>query len=209
MPVAGEAGGAPSGTEAAFADIENIPLAAVERVDILPDSASAMYGADAVGGVVNFVMRDNFTGGETLMRGGSGTQSTLTEYRVAQTLGTRWDSGNGVLSLEFYKRAALPANARRYATSNLTSLGGGNFDSFMSNPGNIVVGQQSYAIPAGQNGTGLTAADFVAGTQNLSEKYAGADLLPSQKRWSAYGSGKQALNDTATLRPFFGLATSS
>src|SRR6185295_524580 len=47
---------APSGTEAAFADIENIPLAAVERVDILPDSASAMYGADAVGGVVNFVM---------------------------------------------------------------------------------------------------------------------------------------------------------
>jgi len=190
---------APSGTEAAFADIENIPLAAVERVDILPDSASAMYGADAVGGVVNFVMRDNFTGGETLMRGGSGTQSTLREYRVAQTLGTRWDSGNGVLSLEFYKRAALPANARRYATSNLTSLGGGNFDSFMSNPGNIVVGQQSYAIPAGQNGTGLTAADFVAGTQNLSEKYAGADLLPSQKRWSAYGSGKQALNDTVAV----------
>jgi iron complex outermembrane receptor protein len=190
---------APSGSEAAFADIENIPLSAVERVDILPDSASAMYGADAVGGVVNFVMRDNFTGGETVVRGGSGTQNTLAEYRVAQTLGTRWDSGNGVLSLEFYKRGALPAYARRYATSNLTSLGGGNFDSFLSNPGNIVVAQRSYAIPAGQNGTGLTAADFVAGTQNLSEKYRGADILPSQKRWSLYGSGKQALNDNVAV----------
>jgi outer membrane receptor protein involved in Fe transport len=190
---------APSGTEAAFADIENIPLSAVERVDILPDSASAMYGADAVGGVVNFVMRDNFTGGETVVRGGSGTQNTLAEYRVAQTLGTRWNSGNGVLSLEFYKRGALPAYARRYATSNLTSLGGGNYDSFLSNPGNIVVGQQSYAIPAGQNGTGLTAADFVAGTQNLSERYSGADILPSQKRWSLYGSGKQAVNDTVAV----------
>jgi iron complex outermembrane recepter protein len=190
---------APSGSEAAFADIENIPLAAVDRVDILPDSASAMYGADAVGGVVNFVMRDNFTGGETVVRGGSGTQHTLAEYRVAQTLGTRWDSGNGVLSLEFYKRSALPAYARRYATSNLTSLGGDNFDTNLSNPGNIVIGQRSYAIPAGQNGTGLSAADFVAGTQNLSEKFAGADLLPSQKRWSLYGSGKQALNDNVAV----------
>jgi iron complex outermembrane receptor protein len=190
---------APSGTEAAFTDIENIPLAAVERVDILPDSASAMYGADAVGGVVNFVMRDNFTGGETVVHGGSGTQNTLAEYRVSQTLGTRWDSGNGILSLEFYKRGALPAYTRRYATSNLTSLGGSNFDSGLSNPGNIIVGPQSYAIPAGQNGTGLTAAGFVAGTQNLSERYTGADILPSQKRWSLYGSGKQALNDNLAI----------
>jgi iron complex outermembrane receptor protein len=190
---------APSGTEASFVDIENIPLSAVERVDILPDSASAMYGADAVGGVVNFVMRDNFTGGETVIRGGSGTQNTLTEYRVAQTLGRRWDSGNGMLSLEFYKRGALPASARRYATSNLTSLGGDNFDTVLSNPGNIVVGQQSYAIPAKQDGTGLAAADFTAGTQNLSEKYTGADLIPSQKRWGLYSSGKQSLSDNVAV----------
>lgn len=190
---------APSGTEGAFADIENIPLSAVDRVDILPDSASALYGADAVGGVVNFIMRDNFTGGETLAHGGSGTQNTLAEYRVAQTLGKRWDSGNGVLSLEFYQRGALPASARRYATSNLTSLGGSNFDSPLSNPGNILVGQRSYAIPAGQNGTGLTAADFAPGTQNLAERYTGSDILPSQKRWSLYASGKQSLYDNIAV----------
>jgi len=63
---------APGGTEAAYVDISNIPLSAVQRVDVLPDSESALYGADAVGGVVNFIMRDNFTGSETLLDSGSG-----------------------------------------------------------------------------------------------------------------------------------------
>ncbi len=190
---------APSGSEAEFADIESIPLSAVERIDILPDSASALYGADAVGGVVNFVMRDNFTGAEALVRGGSGTGNTLREYRLAQTAGTRWDTGNAMLSLEFYRRDALPAAGRAYATSDLVPFGGGNFGSNLSNPGNIVIGSQSYAIPRGQNGTALTAADLVAGTQNLSDRYTDADLLPSQKRWSLYGSAKHALNDDFTV----------
>jgi iron complex outermembrane receptor protein len=190
---------APSGTQAAFADIENIPLAAVERIDILPDSASALYGADAVGGVVNFVMRDNFTGAETLARGGTGTQNTQREYQLAQTLGSHWDAGNAMLSVEYYRRDALPASARRYATSDLVPLGGSNFDTFLSNPGTLVVGNQTYAIPHGQNGTALTAAGLVAGTQNLSDKYTDADLLPSQRRLSLYGSGKHELTDTVAV----------
>jgi iron complex outermembrane recepter protein len=190
---------APSGSEAAFADIENIPLSAVERIDILPDSASAMYGADAVGGVVNFVMRDNFSGTESLARGGSGTQNTQREYQLAQTLGSHWDSGNGMLSVEYYRRDALPAAARRYATSNLVPLGGSDFDTFLSNPGNVVIGNQTYAIPRGQNGTALTANALIPGTQNLSDVYADADLLPSQRRLSLYGSGKQSLTDNLSL----------
>lgn len=50
---------APSGTAGAFDDISNIPLSIIERIDILPDGASAKYGADAIGGVVNFVTRKN------------------------------------------------------------------------------------------------------------------------------------------------------
>ena len=190
---------APSGSEAAFADIENIPLSAVERIDILPDSASALYGADAVGGVVNFVMRDNFTGAESLARGGSGTRNTQEEYQLAQTLGSRWDSGNGMLSLSSTGAMPCRPRRRRYATSNLVPLGGSNFDTFLSNPGNIVFGNQTYAIPRGQNGTALTAGDLVPGTQNLSDVYADADLLPSQRRWSLYGSGKQSLTDNISL----------
>lgn len=190
---------APSGSDAAFADIGTIPLSAVERMDVLPDSASALYGADAVGGVVNFVMRDNFVGSDTLVRGGSGTKNTLGEYQAAQTIGSRWDSGNAMVSVEFYRRDALPASARRYGTSNLTSLGGNNFDTLLSNPGNIIVGGKNYAIPYGQDGTALTASDLVAGTQNLTNKLAGYDLLPSQRRLSLYSSGRQELTDTVHL----------
>jgi len=188
-----------SGDQAEFADIENIPGAAVERVDILPDSASALYGADAVGGVVNFVMRDNFTGAETFARAGTGTGNTLHETVAAQNLGRHWDSGNAMLSLEFYKRAALPSSARAYATSNLTAFGGGNFDTLLSNPGNIVVGQTTYAIPPGQNGTHLSAAQLTPDAQNLQDRLAGIDLLPSQKRLSLYSSGKQALTERVSL----------
>lgn len=46
------------------ADLDNIPIALVERVDVLTGGAAAIYGADAVAGVVNFVMNDHFQGFE-------------------------------------------------------------------------------------------------------------------------------------------------
>jgi iron complex outermembrane recepter protein len=186
---------APGGSQAEFTDIESIPLSSVERIDVLPDSASALYGAGAVGGVVNFVMRDNFTGAETLARYGSGTASQLEESQFAQTLGKHWDSGNGMLSIEYYRREALPTSARAYATSDLVPFGGGNFSLPYSNPGNLIAGGTTYAIPTGQNGTHLTPGDLVAGTENLQDEYEDSDLLPSQKRLSLYTSGRQEITD--------------
>ena len=48
-----------------FVDIDSIPVAAIERVEILKDGSSAIYGSDAVAGVVNIILRDNFQGFET------------------------------------------------------------------------------------------------------------------------------------------------
>lgn len=190
---------APSGTEGIFADIDNIPLAAIERIDMLADSASAVYGSDAVGGVINLIMRDEFTGSETLVSSGIGTQSTLRSYLVSQTIGHKWDDASAMLSVEFYRRDALAANERDYTQSNLTSLGGTDFDSNFANPGNILVGPTSYAIPRGQDGTHLTASSLVAGTQNLQNRYLDADIIPAQKRWSLYGSGRESFNDRLSV----------
>jgi iron complex outermembrane receptor protein len=104
-----------------------------------------------------------------------------------------------MLSLEFYKRGALPSSARRYTASDLTSLGGSNFDTDLSNPGTLLVNGQTYAIPAGQNGTGLNTSNFVAGTRSLSNVYQSTDILPSQKRWSFYGSVKESLQDDVAV----------
>src|SRR6185312_11247300 len=114
---------APSGTAGEFVDIENIPLSAIDRIDILPDSASAMFGADAVGGVVNFVLRDKLTGGETILRGGSGTRGDLQEYLVSQALGKSWDGGHAMVAVEFYDRGPLPAADRTYAVSDMRPFG--------------------------------------------------------------------------------------
>ena len=192
---------APSGTEGEFVDIENIPLSAIERVDILPDSASATYGSDAVGGVVNFILRDRLDGGETIARGGSGTRGDLQEYLFAQTLGKSWNSGDALVSFEYYDRGALPAADRAYAMSDLRRFGGNDFDTNFSNPGNVInpATGQAWAIPAGQNGTHLTAADLIAGTQNLQSRFAnGREIVPSQKRWTLYATVHQAVGDFMT-----------
>ena len=106
---------APTGTEAAFVDISMIPLSAVERVDILTDGASSIYGADAVAGVVNFVLRDDYQGAETGVSVGTVTEGSRQEYRVSQTLGTRWAGGSGLIAYEFFDGEALFTSEKAFA----------------------------------------------------------------------------------------------
>ena len=97
-----------------FVDTSLIPLTAVERIEVLTDGASAIYGSDAVGGVVNFVLRKDFEGAETRLRAGAVTEGSSQEYQVGQTFGHNWDSGNALLSYEYYQRNALLASDRSY-----------------------------------------------------------------------------------------------
>jgi len=184
---------APGGTQGAYVDIENIPLSAVDHVDIYPDSASAAYGADAVGGVVNFVMRRDFTGAETLARVGTG--GDFGEYVISQLAGIRWDDGSAMIAMEVGRRGAQAAASRSYAVSDLRPFGGEDFDTNLANPGNIVIGNESYALPPGQNGTHLTAADLQPGTVNLQNRYLDTDILPSQKHWAVYASEHHQVNE--------------
>ncbi len=100
------------GYRSAAVDISALPLTAIERVEILTDGASALYGSDAVGGVVNFILRDDFEGAETRLR--SGWADGVNEYRGSQALGNAWDSGNALVSLEYYKRDLLLASDRDF-----------------------------------------------------------------------------------------------
>jgi iron complex outermembrane recepter protein len=190
---------AASGTEGLFVDVSNLPPAAVERIDILPDSSSTFYGADAVGGVANFVMRDSFEGQQTEAYFGTATKGHLNENYVSQLIGRRSDKGHGTLAFDFYSRDNLPAADREQARSDLRQFGGSNFDVLQSNPGNIVIGPFTWAIPSGQDGKSLEPSDLVAGTPNWRNRYEGADLLPSQQRWSMFGSGRRHINDRLSL----------
>lgn len=104
---------APSG-QGQFIDVSTIPLAAVERIEILTDGASAIYGADAVAGVVNILLRKDFDGAETGLQYGTTTQGGLDEQRVSQLVGQSWSSGNALLVAEIYKRDPLDAGDRDF-----------------------------------------------------------------------------------------------
>ena len=97
-----------------FVDISLIPLSAVDRVEILTDGASAIYGSDAIGGVINFILRDDYDGAETVLRYGKATQGSFDEYRASQTLGKSWSSGNAMLAYEYFNQEALKAEERDF-----------------------------------------------------------------------------------------------
>ena len=191
---------APSGSDAEFTDTLNIPVTAIRTINVIPYDATARYGADAVAGVVNFELLKEFSGMDTVVSGGGGTRADLTESLFAQTMGRNWDSGNGVLSFELWRRGSLPAVDRSYAVSDLYPFGGGNFDSLQTNPGNIIDARgQIWAIPAGQDGRRLMAAQLVAGTSNQQNNYDGAQIIPSQERRSLYATGRQDLDEETSV----------
>lgn len=98
-----------------FVDVSLIPLSVIDRVEILTDGASAVYGSDAVGGVANFLIREDYEGAETRIRYGSATSGDLDELQFGQTLGAAWENGNGILSYEFNDRDNLDSNDRTFS----------------------------------------------------------------------------------------------
>jgi outer membrane receptor protein involved in Fe transport len=90
-------------------DINSIPSAAVQRVEIITGGASSTYGADAVGGVVNFILKDNFTGLSIDAQGGMSERGDGEEYRISALVGADLADGRGnvMLGMEHYNREAI------------------------------------------------------------------------------------------------------
>jgi len=91
---------------AGVVDINSIPSAAVQRVEVISGGASSTYGADAVGGVVNFILKDNFTGLAVDGQYGISQRGDGAEYRLSSLVGASLDGGRGnvMLGLEHYSR---------------------------------------------------------------------------------------------------------
>lgn len=109
---------APAGNGGRFIDVSMLPMAAIERVEVLTDGASAIYGSDAVGGVVNFILRDDYEGAQTTLRYGSVTDGDLGEIQASQALGGDWDTGSTLLAYEYHRRDALYASDRDFASAS-------------------------------------------------------------------------------------------
>lgn len=179
------------GVSGSFVDLSLIPSSAIERIELLADGASALYGSDAVAGVVNVKLRNSFRGIEARFR--YGAADGFDEWQAGVLGGFGWRNGRLMLGYEYFRRGNLAAADRSYVTEDLRAFGGPDYRRSFANPGTIVAGGRSYGVPRGQDGTRLTPADLLVGQPNLADGRANTDVLPDVERHALFASVSQDL----------------
>ena len=186
-----------SGLNHNLADPNVIAPSALERVEVLPDGASAVYGSDAVAGVLNFITRRNFDGVETSTQRGFGDGYDTTDASVAA--GKPWDGGSVFVTYAYTHRDNVSDNDRPFVRTDLRTLGGNNFGSFNCTPAAIQPGAgqpdagQRFLSPYA-TGTGMAATvnpcDVRAATNY--------DIVPDETRHRVLAKLEQRVSDSLT-----------
>lgn len=157
------------GITTSFVDINSIPLAAVERVEVLKDGASAIYGSDAVAGVVNLVLRQDFEGMEVSMDYGGA--DGYDEESFSAVWGVNGENANFTVIFDHHKNSRL-ANTERsgLGTANQSGRGGEDFRSSRGYPGSFILPGDLTATPdpnCPQDRDTGTTCDYDYGPWNL------------------------------------------
>ena len=121
---------------ALIVDINTIPAAAIERVETITGGASAVYGADAMAGVVNFILRDDFEGVDFDIQTGITQEGDGEESRLTGLLGVNSDDGSGnvMLGVEWYHRGEVLLQDRDFFMNGWFDPGS-NAGGFIQPPG--------------------------------------------------------------------------
>ncbi len=98
-------------------DVSAIPVEAVERLEIVPDGASAIYGSDAVGGVANVILRRDFDGVTVGTRYGGATDGGLITREYNATAGTTWATGGVIVAGKKTSNDPIYSDQRDYTRS--------------------------------------------------------------------------------------------
>jgi iron complex outermembrane receptor protein len=95
-------------------DISLIPIDAIQRVEVVTDGASSVYGSDAVAGVVNFIIRKDFEGFQSRVSAGATTEGGAEQVRLSQLAGKRWQTGNIIAGYEYFTARRLDSRKRSF-----------------------------------------------------------------------------------------------
>ncbi|HTV85116.1 MAG TPA: TonB-dependent receptor [Dyella sp.] len=146
-----------------FVDLQTIPLAAVERIEVLKDGASSIYGSDAIAGVVNIILKPGFQGVQGSAEIGN-SQHGGGFHKNATLLGgigdIDTDHYNAYLSAEWEQDQAIPLRSRSYPfnSANLTGIGGPDLRN--GNPLNTNGSTVGTVAPAGTTAGGAATGPF-------------------------------------------------
>jgi iron complex outermembrane receptor protein len=195
-------GGGSTGPAGSSVDIGSIPLAAVERVEILKDGASAIYGSDAIAGVVNFILRSDYQGlevnayeGKPTGGGSAGNEANLSIYGGWGDLKTDRFNISGGINIE-HDKALLGAD-RSFAT-RYSPVYGNDVTSGFAFPANVAVPGHGTQNPLTPNcAPSLTDINFP--TQCRFDNSTFDSLEPDQTKASANFNGHFAVTDNSQL----------
>lgn len=147
----------PGGTGAdSSVDLNSIPSAAIDRIEVLKDGASAVYGSDAIAGVVNLITKKGWTGSELTAMAGVSQRGDGNIYDVTATTGARADKGGFVITAGYNKTLSTMAGDRDWSKSTeglfLDTIDG------PYNGGSGTIPQGRIVLSAGQRGQQVAGA---------------------------------------------------
>jgi iron complex outermembrane receptor protein len=186
----------PAGTSGSTVDPDSFPSLMLQRVDIVADGASATYGSDAIAGVANLILRRDVEGVEMSAR--EGWADDYKERRLGVLVGHNWGSGQLSLGYENSYHSDLNGTHRDFFESNQTGSGGTDYRSTQCNPGNIVAGGTSYAIPPG-GVTPANAGALLPNTTNRCDVAKFQDILPEVEHNNVALTFDQKIGDFVSL----------
>jgi len=168
-------------------DPSAIPAAVIERVEVVLDGGSSIYGSDAVAGVINFITRRRFDGVEVSTRYGTASGGYWqSDHNL--TMGRDWGSGSALLSYAYVEHSNLLARERAYMRSDHSARGGDDFRVQNCAPGNVVADGVTYALPG-----------WVAGPGNWCDENEVLDFYPAERRNSWYAALSQRLSERVSF----------
>ncbi|XHS03218.1 TonB-dependent receptor [Sphingomonas sp. DBB INV C78] len=178
------------------ADLNNIPLALIERVDVLTGGASTTYGADAISGVVNFVTKRNFQGAQLDVSNQITEHGDGHTFRVDLTIGGNFadDAGNAVLSVGYQQADPVYQGARSFSVDNIDSSTGEAGGSGTSIPVRV-------SIP----GVGTRQLNTATGAFNADSSFIPFNFNPQNilqtpfERFNIYGAANYEIADSVEV----------
>jgi iron complex outermembrane recepter protein len=181
-----------------FVDLNTIPLAAVDRIEILKDSASSLYGSDAIAGVVNIILKDEYNGADISYHFGISQRDDFVENHVQLVAGVSqklWNDDSKlsiVTTFDYDETTPIDASSRWYANNVNETKYGPTFRDLRSSrtpAGNFfgLITGNSYALIPGTLGPTVTPANFVTnGPLNHYQTIPGEQIIPREQRFATY-----------------------
>jgi iron complex outermembrane receptor protein len=199
-----------NGLSDTFVNLNALPLVAVQRMEVLKDGASAIYGSDAVAGVVNIITRQNFQGLEGGASYGTSDEGGLTTWRGKLVGGfgdIDKDRYNVLFSAEVYTRDRLDQDQRDLTKSGIYSgLPGGRWNGWSAKGARYLVNGVSVPIldsagncPKGMVRTASAPIDGLSGETCAINLAPYTTLIPSTDRYQGYVSGTARVGDNVEL----------